>query len=282
VNALLEGKISRVVFAVGDPNPSVNGQGAEALRKAGVIVQSGLLEAEAAELNAGFIKRMKYNRPWVRVKSAMSLDGRTALANGASQWITGEKARDDVHYWRSRSSAILTGVGTVLADDPQLNVRTPENTLQPLRVIMDSLLRTPPTSRLFDVPGDVLISTTADFAAPENIARAASLEKRGARIECMSRTPRTDLSAMLARLAELEVNEVLIEAGPTLSGEFVRQSLVDELLIYIAPKLLGPQGRPLFDLPLLENLPEAQQFEIVETAALGNDLRLHLRPQAKI
>jgi diaminohydroxyphosphoribosylaminopyrimidine deaminase/5-amino-6-(5-phosphoribosylamino)uracil reductase len=148
--------------------------------------------------------------------------------------------------------------------------------------VMDSLLRTPPTARLFATPGDVLISTTADFGIAETAARAAALEKRGARVECMSRTPRTDLSAMLARLAELEVNEVLVEAGPTLSGEFVRQSLVDELLIYVAAKLLGPQARPLFDLPLLEDLGGAPRFEIVETREFGADLRLRLRPQVRL
>lgn len=281
VNALIEARVSRVVFAISDPNPHVNGQGAEALSRAGIKVQSGLLEAQAAELNVGFIKRMQDERPWVRIKSAMSLDGRTALASGASQWITGTEARNDVQRWRARSSAILTGVGTVLADNPRLNVRSPENAHQPLRVIMDSMLRTPPASRLFDVAGDVIISTTADFSVAETAARAAALEKRGARVEIVSDAPRTDLSALLARLAELEANEVLVEAGPTLSGEFVRQGLADELLIYMSPKLLGPQGRPLVDLPVLEDLTAARQFEIVETRQIGGDLRLRLRPQPR-
>jgi len=276
---LIDARVARVVFAMGDPDPRVDGEGAKALHRAGITVQSGLMQAEANDLNAGFIKRMRHGRPWVRIKSAMSLDGRTALANGTSKWITGEEARTDVQGWRARSSAILTGVGTILADDPELNVRGPDDALQPWRVVMDSMLRTPPTARLFDIAGDVLISTTSDFAVAETAARAAALEKRGARVECMSRTPRTDLSAMLARLAELEVNEVLVEAGPTLSGEFIRQSLADELLIYIAPKLLGPQARPLFDLPLLESLTGAQRFEIVETHQLGEDLRLRLRPR---
>jgi len=282
VNALIEARIARVVFAVADPNPKVNGQGAEALGKAGITVQSGLMDVEATELNIGFIKRMQRGRPWVRVKSAMSVDGRTALANGKSQWITGEEARGDVQLWRARSSAILTGVGTILADDPRLSVRSRQNAPQPIRIVMDSLLRTPPDSQLFDIPGEVLISTTADFSMPQIAARAAALEKRGARVECMSRTPRTDLSLMLARLAELEVNEVLVEAGPTLSGEFVRQSLVDEILIYMAPKLLGSQARPLFDLPLLEDLAGAQRLEPVDTVRLGDDLRLRFRPRVKI
>jgi diaminohydroxyphosphoribosylaminopyrimidine deaminase / 5-amino-6-(5-phosphoribosylamino)uracil reductase len=280
--ALIEAKVARVIYAVGDPNPQVNGAGAEMLRQAGISVQSGLLEAEATDLNVGFIKRMRFGRPWVRIKSAMSLDGRTALANGTSQWLTSDESRDDVQYWRSRSSAVVTGVGTVLADNPRLSVRKPPNITQPLRVVMDSMLRTPSNARLFEVPGDVLISTTADFTAPETIARAAALEKRGARIECMSHTPRTDLNALLARLAELEANEVQVEAGPTLSGEFVGQGLADELLIYVAPRLLGPQARPLFDLPVVEQLPEAQQFEIVESLALGCDMRLRLRPQANV
>ena len=278
-NALIDARVDRVVFAMGDPDPRVDGEGAKALHRAGITAQSGLMEAEAIELNAGFIKRMRHGRPWVRIKSAMSLDGRTALANGTSKWISGEGARNDVQRWRARSSAILTGVGTILADDPELNVRGPDDVPQPWRVVMDSLLRTPPTARLFDIAGDVLISTTSDFTIAETAARAAALEKRGARVECMSSTARTDLNAMLARLAELEVNEVLVEAGPTLSGEFIRQSLADELLIYVAPQLLGPQARPLFDLPLLENLSGAWRFEIVETRQLGEDLRLRLRPR---
>lgn len=291
VNALIEAKVSRVVFAVEDPNPKVNGQGAEALRNAGIAVQSGLMEAQARDLNPGFIKRMQHNVPWVRVKSAMSLDARTALSDGESQWITGEEARADVQHWRGRSSAVLTGIGSVLADNPRLTVRAREGddvgTPQPLRVVLDSELRTPPDAHLFAVAGEVLILTTADFESAEIRERAAALERSGAHIEGMSRATednadsrRADLQAVLARLAELEVNELLVEAGPTLAGEFVRQGLADELLIYVAPILLGPQGHPLFELPQLLDLRAAHRFHLAETSRFGEDLRLRLRPVA--
>jgi diaminohydroxyphosphoribosylaminopyrimidine deaminase/5-amino-6-(5-phosphoribosylamino)uracil reductase len=291
VNALIEAKIARVVFAVGDPNPQVNGKGAEALRNAGIAVQSGLMEPQARELNAGFIKRMSTGLPYVRVKSAMSLDARTALADGESQWITSEASRADVQHWRARSSAVLTGIGSVLADNPRLTVRARENTdapeqlQQPLRVVLDSDLRTPPDAHLFAVAGEVVVLTTADFESADIRTRAAALERSGARIEGMARagegdgnSRRADLPAVLARLAELEVNELLVEAGPTLAGEFVRQGIVDELLIYMAPALLGPQGHPLFELPQLLDLRGAQRFKLIETVQFGDDLRLRLRP----
>ena len=263
------------------------------MRSAGITVQSGLMETEATELNAGFINRMRYGRPWVRVKSAMSLDARTALADGESQWITGEESRNDVQQWRARSSAVLTGVGTVLADNPRLTVRSRESTdaggfpQQPLRVVLDSDLRTPPEAHLFAVPGEVLVLTTAEFVSNEIKERAVALERSGARIEGMSRATgdnaqsrRADLEAVIARLAELEANEVLVEAGPTLAGEFVRLGLADELLIYVAPTVLGPQGHPLFELPQLLDLRAAQRFDLVETTRFGADLRLRLRPAA--
>lgn len=290
VNALIEARVGRVVFAVEDPNPRVNGQGAEALRNAGIEVQSGLLSDAATELNIGYVTRMRHGRPWVRVKSAMSLDGRTALANGSSQWITGEAARNDVQRWRARSSAVMTGSGTVLADNPRLTVRSREpgqadsTAAQPLRVVLDSRLRTPPASRMFDMAGEVLVLTTAEFTSVDTAARAAALEKRGARIEAMiaaqsgGQGRRVDLKGVLSRLAELEVNELLIEAGPTLSGEFVRQGLADELLIYMAPAVLGPQARPLYEIPGGDDLAGARRFEIVDVTPLRSDLRLTLRP----
>jgi diaminohydroxyphosphoribosylaminopyrimidine deaminase/5-amino-6-(5-phosphoribosylamino)uracil reductase len=299
-DALIQARVARVVYAVGDPNPKVNGQGAEALRRAGITVQSGLLREQAEDLNAGFISRMRDGRPWVRIKMGMSLDGRAALASGKSQWITGEEARNDVQRWRARSSAVLTGVGTVLADDPRLTVRARESSAgaadgngpaaasQPLRVVLDSRMRTPPAARLFAVPGDVLLLTTAAFSSTEVASRAAALQKRGARVEGMSRTTvdggalahRTDLQAVLARLAELEVNEVLVEAGPTLSGAFIRQGLADELLIYMAPTLLGGDARPLFEIPPVSDLAAASRFELRESKSFGADLRLRLRPRA--
>jgi len=268
-----------VVFAVQDPNPRVRGQGAAALQRAGISVAGGLMEAEATELNAGFMKRMQVGIPLVRLKLAMSLDGRTALANGASQWITGNAAREDVQRWRARSSAVVTGVGTVLADDPRLDVRLPgENRRQPMRVVLDSQFRTPPGAKLFGVGGEVLIFGAASTAS-EIVRRQAGLEARGARIEAIPAQVRVDLQAVLQRLAELEMNELLVEAGATLAGRLIEKRLVDELLLYVAPKLLGPQARPLVDLPSLQALQDAWQFSLHETTQIGDDLRIRLRPR---
>jgi diaminohydroxyphosphoribosylaminopyrimidine deaminase/5-amino-6-(5-phosphoribosylamino)uracil reductase len=282
VEALTAARVARVVYACADPNPLVNGRGAAALRGAGIMVEAGLLEQEAAELNAGFMQRMTRGRPLLRIKLAMSLDGRTALANGESRWITGEAARHDVQRWRARSSAVLTGVGTLVADDPRLDVRLPaEGTAlrrQPLRVVLDSRLRSPPTARLFDGGGEVLILTA--LAAPED-ARAAALAARGARIESLpAQDGRLDLPAVLDRLGELELNEVLVEAGATLAGELLRQGLADELLLYVGARLLGPTARALVNLPALQELAQAPSFALLETQQIGDDLRLRLRPRA--
>ncbi|HTW37401.1 MAG TPA: bifunctional diaminohydroxyphosphoribosylaminopyrimidine deaminase/5-amino-6-(5-phosphoribosylamino)uracil reductase RibD [Steroidobacteraceae bacterium] len=289
-DALIEARLGRVVFALEDPNPDVRGKGAERLRAAGIAVESGLMQHEAAELNAGFIKRMTEGRPWLRVKLAMSLDGRTALANGKSQWITGEAARADVQVFRARSSALLTGVGTVLADDPRLDVRLEAaRARQPLRVVLDWGLRTPARARLFESAGEVWI-----FTASADAARRAMLEARGARIECLEEdaaraagpapgrdatgdTGRLDLHRVLGRLAQAEVNEVQVEAGATLAGELIRRHLADELLVYVAPVLLGPQARPLVELPRLEALGGAPRFELIESQPVGADLRMRLR-----
>jgi diaminohydroxyphosphoribosylaminopyrimidine deaminase/5-amino-6-(5-phosphoribosylamino)uracil reductase len=285
VEALVRARVARVVYAATDPNPQVNGRGAEALSRAGVAVEAGLLESEALELNCGFVKRMQQGRPWVRLKLAMSLDGRTALASGESRWISGEAARQDVQHWRARSSAILTGIGTVLADDPQLDVRVPDDasghgTRQPLRVVLDRHLRTPPQARLLSAGGEVLILTT--LAALQDARAGAPLSTRGARIESVPADgERLALGAVLERLGELEVNELLVEAGPTLSGELVRQSLVDELLLYVAPKLLGDKARPLLELPALAGLSEARAFTLLDTQPFGDDLRLRLRPRVE-
>jgi diaminohydroxyphosphoribosylaminopyrimidine deaminase / 5-amino-6-(5-phosphoribosylamino)uracil reductase len=454
VNALIEAHLARVVFAVQDPNPLVSGQGAAALLRAGISVDAGLMEAEATELNIGFMKRMKHGLPWVRVKLAMSLDGRTALANGASQWITGEQARNDVQRWRARCSAVMTGVGTVLADDPQLNVRNAGfKGRQPLRVVLDSRLRSPPGAKLFvglgaasaagggaagaatvgdvvifaavgggvptgnptrsatpsdpanlavdmadlvnalessptavavrsaEVTGPATVNTdvpvlagasggtgavvapkgaaavaaaalpaddatwagaalsgavpvksqakepagaAASVAAPGTSraagspavsgasgsasvggaasapapavspvtptpqpdspgafqARRAALVARGARIEEVAADGGfLDLLAVLTKLAELAVNEVLVEAGPALAGQLLTTFSVDELLLYIAPKLLGPQGRPLVNLPELQSLQDAWGFSLFDAKRFGDDLRLRLRPK---
>ncbi|HKT72875.1 MAG TPA: bifunctional diaminohydroxyphosphoribosylaminopyrimidine deaminase/5-amino-6-(5-phosphoribosylamino)uracil reductase RibD [Steroidobacteraceae bacterium] len=274
-NALVEARVGRVVLAVQDPNPRVSGQGAQILQRAGITVDSGLLESEAIQLNPGFMKRMREGIPWVQLKLAMSLDGRTALASGASRWITGEAAREDVQRWRARSSAIMTGIGTVLSDDPRLDVRLAgEGRRQPIRVILDGSLRTPPQARLFTTGGEVLIMTG-------NITNetAAALAERGARVEWMPGTDgKLDLRAVLERLGELEVNELLVEAGATLAGQLISESLVDECLLYIAPRMLGPQARALVDIPELQALDAAPGFTLHEVQQLGEDLRLRLRP----
>jgi diaminohydroxyphosphoribosylaminopyrimidine deaminase / 5-amino-6-(5-phosphoribosylamino)uracil reductase len=277
-DALIAARVARVVYAVQDPNPEVSGRGDELLRQAGIAVESGLMESEAVDLNIGYMKRRTYGRPWVRVKLAMSLDGRTALSNGASQWITGEASRKDVQHWRARSSAVLTGVGTVLADDPRLDVRLPpekpeEEPWQPLRVVLDTRLRTPTDSRLFTTGGEVMIMT-------EDATRGAAFAEMGVAVEAIpAQYGRLDLVAVIDRMGELEINELLVEAGPTLSGEMLRQGLVDEVLLYVAPKLLGPQGLPLVDLPQLSDLQDALGFTVAGVQRLEDDLRLRLRPR---
>lgn len=275
VDALIEARISRVVFAMHDPDPRVDGKGAAALRSAGMSVDSGLMEADAVDLNVGFVTRIRRGRPWVRVKLAASLDGRTALANGESRWITAEAARNDVQRWRARSSAVLTGIGTALADDPRLDVRVPADVRrQPLRVVLDSQLRLPPDARVLGPPGEALVLTSSDDEARRN-----ALVARGARLERIA-GDRLDLNEVVRVLAQLEVNELLVEAGPTLTGAFIAADLVDELIVYLAPTFLGPQARPLALLPELAHLQDRRRFEIVESQMIGADLRLRLRPCA--
>lgn len=288
VEALIAAQVGRVVYALDDPNPQVNGRGAQQLREAGVAVEVGLLATEAADLNPGFLKRMRTGLPWVRIKLAMSLDGRTALARGESRWITGEAARVDVQHWRARSSAILTGVGTILADDPRLDVRLraeaeadadAEGARQPLRVVLDSHLRTPAGARLLSTQGEVLILTAQ--SSFKDIQSGMRLTQKGARIEAVPEMDgRLSLEAVLGRLGELEVNELQVEAGPTLAGELVRLSLADELLIYVAPLLLGNRARPLLALPEPASLKEAQGLTLVDAGMIGDDWRLRLRPSA--
>jgi diaminohydroxyphosphoribosylaminopyrimidine deaminase/5-amino-6-(5-phosphoribosylamino)uracil reductase len=271
-NALIDAGIGRMVAAMRDPNPQVSGRGLELLTLAGVSVQVGLLEAEVRELNVGFVSRMTRGRPWLRLKTASSLDGKTALANGVSRWITGEAARADVQCWRARSCAILTGVGTVLVDDPRMNVRAPEIGRQPLKVIVDSRLATPPAAQI--LAGGALIAC----AAPDP-ARRAVLESAGAQIlELPGADGRVDLAALLRELARRGVNEVHGEAGATLNGALLQAGLVDEWLAYLAPLALGHQARGLFDLPALADMADRRGFKLLDAARVGEDLRLRLRP----
>ncbi|MBK6597983.1 MAG: bifunctional diaminohydroxyphosphoribosylaminopyrimidine deaminase/5-amino-6-(5-phosphoribosylamino)uracil reductase RibD [Proteobacteria bacterium] len=297
VDALLAAGVTRVVYALRDPNPRVDGSGAARLVAAGVRTECGLMEDAALVLNEGFVKRMRTGRPFVRLKTAASVDGRVALANGASQWITGEAARADVQAWRGRSSAILTTAATVIADDPRLDVRIAGASRQPLRVVLDRQLRMPPTARILNPPGKVLVFGSTDDVAG---GHAATLRQRGAVVEAVAEVraapagagapvqrnlaqlnlARLDLAQVLERLGSLQVNELLVESGGVLAGALLEQNLVDEWLLYLAPRLLGHDAQPLAVIQSLEQLTDARSFRIIDTAVLGDDLRLRLRPRA--
>ncbi len=268
--ALIKAGVQRVVAAMRDPNPKVSGKGFKELEAHGIRVDIGLMESEAELLNPGFISRMKRGRPLVRMKLAASLDGRTAMADGESKWISGEAARADVQKWRARSSAILTGVSTVLADDPSLNVRAMKIGRQPLRVIVDSRLRMPPTSRLLRSEGKTLVVTASDDKTlTENLKRV------GAEIAYLS-TPKkmVDLEALMKHLAWLEVNEVLVEAGATLCGAMLRARLVDELVLYYAPHAMGSAERGMFNFPPLLRMADRIRLEIQDVRPIGQDWRV--------
>lgn len=274
-DALLAAGIRRVVYGARDPNPRVNGGGAAALRAAGVTVEGGLLAAGSDALNEGFNLRLTRGRPLTRLKIAATLDGRTALADGRSQWLTGTAARRDVQRWRAQSAAVMTGSGTILADDPRLDVRDsgePEPR-QPLRVILDSRLRTPPIARVLVPPGEALILTTDVSAA------AAPLVARGVRVETVATVGgQLDLAAVLGRLAALEINEVWVEAGPRLSGALLAAGLVDELVVYQAPTVLGDAARGMFAFPSPAAPGDGPRFRLLSARSVGDDLRLVYRP----
>ncbi len=276
---LIAAGVTRVVAAMKDPNPLVSGTGFKRLADAGVEVVSGVLEQEARTLNPGFIKRMESGLPYVRSKLAMSVDGRTAMASGESQWITGPAARKDVQRYRARSSAIITGSGTVLHDNPSLNVRDESLVADSpigappapvLRVILASKFDIDPQSRMFSLPGDIIIAGTRDN---ENRRR---LDAAGASTLIAGQPGQAvDLLALLKRLADRGCNEVLVEAGATLSGAFLQAGLVDELVIYMAPKLLGHTARPLFKLPGIEKMADRVNLSITGTRVVGEDLRIN-------
>ena len=274
-DALIAAGVGNVQFAIEDPNPLVAGQGAARLRAAGIEVTTGSHADEARELNIGFFSRMQRQRPWVRMKVAVSLDGRSALDNGVSQWITGEAARIDGHAWRKRAGALVTGVGTVCEDNPRLDVRWVATAQQPLRVVVDSRLETPVASRILGAPGACLL-----YAAQADPERRAALEARGATIALAASTSgKVDLVAMLADLARRGVNELHIEAGHKLNGSFVRERLVDEFLVYMAPTLLG-SGRELAAFGPLQRLEDGLALRFHSVTMIGDDLRLIARPAA--
>ncbi len=272
-NALIDAGVARVVAAMRDPNPQVAGRGIELLTLAGIRAEVGLLETQAAALNPGFIARMTRGRPWVRLKTASSLDGKTALANGVSQWITGPAARADVQHLRARACAILTGVGTVMADDPQMTVRAFDIGRQPMRIVVDSRLRTPPTAKILQDDGAWIVCAQADRARRDALLEAGALV-----LEQPGRDGRVDLAALLAELGRRGINEVHVEAGVKLNGALLAAGLVDEWIAYLAPKVMGDPARGLFALPEYSTMAQCHDFRIQEVRQVGEDLRLTLRP----
>lgn len=283
--ALINAQVSRVVVAMQDPNPLVAGKGSQRLREAGIAVESGVLEQQARALNPGFIKRMSTGMPWLRAKSAMSLDGRTAMASGESQWITGPAARSDVQRLRARSCAIISGVDTVITDNASLTVRAEQLGLddteltaqvverQPLRVVLDSTMRLPASANILSQPGHTVV-----VAAKENQAARQALESAGAEVLVLPGDDgRVNLQALLKVLAEGQCNEVLLEAGATLIGAFWQQQLVDQWSVYMAPTLLGSDARPLLELPLA-CMAQQQRLEIQSIHPVGEDWRIDCRP----
>jgi diaminohydroxyphosphoribosylaminopyrimidine deaminase / 5-amino-6-(5-phosphoribosylamino)uracil reductase len=278
--ALIRAGVRRVVCGALDPNPKVHGEGVRQLRAAGIEVATGLCEAAVLELNPGFEKRMRTAVPRVVVKIAASLDGRVALANGASRWITGPDARADVQRLRAESGAVVTGIETVLADDPQLNVRDPAIELlgrQPLRVVLDTGLRMPATARMLTQEGEVLI-----FTAEQNLSQADALRRAGAEVigAPLTGDAHVDLEHVLRELGRRQCNDVLVEAGPTLAGAVLQLGLADELIVYVAPVLLGPDARAMAQLPPLGRLEDARRYALKGSEHIGPDLKITLVPAA--
>ncbi len=284
VDALIQARPKTVVIAMQDPNPLVCGRGIRKLNEHGIEVIVDVLAPQAAELNAGFIKRMQHKMPWVRLKMAMSLDGRTALSNGLSQWISGPEARQDVQFLRASSSAILSTAKTVLRDDAALNVRLDSQQLkqsvkvrQPVRVIIDNQLRLSGKEKLFELEGEIWIFTSSrDDVLLQNFKRANTRvfilppDSKG----------RVDLLQLLHKLAELEINEVHTECGATLSGALIQQGLVDELIVYMAPDLMGDQAQGLFDLGEISIMSDKVQLSISDVRMIGRDIKIWAKPQS--
>ena len=275
-DALIHAGLARVVLAVQDPNPKVSGNGVTRLRQAGIQVDMGVLEDKAKSLNLGFFKRMTQGVPWMRLKVAASLDGQTALSNGESQWITSSAARQDGHAWRARACAVLTGIGTVLEDDPQLNVRDVDTPRQPTLVIVDSKLETPLNAKLWQTQREVWI-----YCAQKHSDRKVALEAKGAHVMCLPNGQgKVDLHALHKDLGQKAINEVHIEAGFKLNGSLLAAGVVDELLVYLAPLLIG-QGMGMANLGTFEALSQALKLDIQNVTPIGDDIRLiaHIKDQ---
>jgi diaminohydroxyphosphoribosylaminopyrimidine deaminase / 5-amino-6-(5-phosphoribosylamino)uracil reductase len=283
VDALINAGVKRVVVAMQDPNPLVAGNGIKRLQAHGIAVEVGLMEAESKSLNLGFISRMTSALPYVRCKVAASLDGRTALSNGKSLWITGEPARLDVQHWRAQSCAIVTGIGTVLTDNPTMNVRLENTSRQPLRVIVDSNLQTPTDCKMLDpelLDSELLaISPVLIVYAQDANHKAAALTATGAQLlHLPDGSGRVDLHALLANLALRGVNEVLLEAGQGLNGAFLQAGLVDEFIFYYAPKLMGADAKAMFAIPELIEMQQAIDLQIFDVRQIGQDIRIRAKP----
>jgi len=271
VNALIKAKVKKVFIAMQDPNPLVSGQGIQKLQEASIEVEVGVMETQAQQLNIGFICRMTKKLPYVRAKLAVSIDGKTALHNGKSQWITDEAARADVQYWRASSCAILTGIGTVLSDNPKLSVRLYKNARQPLRIVVDSELKIP-------LDADILHEKPLLIVyAKDKQQKLSQLEALG--IECLQLDDRgkVDLVALIKMLAEREINELWIEAGEGLNGAFLKANLIDELMIYYAPVILGSEAKGMFTLPAYENLENKITTTLIDYRWVGQDLRMRFK-----
>ena len=290
-NALIDAGVQRVVLAMSDPNPLVAGAGSRRLQDSGIEVLSGVLESEARALNPGFIQRMEQKRPFIRGKMAMSLDGRTAMSSGESQWITASDAREDVQRLRAESSAILTGIGTVLADDPSMNVRSQRYAQierQPDRVVLDSHLRMPAQAKMLVLPGNTVVIGAQQYAPTEKIN---SLKDKGAQVYLLSgqqvvsavaqESPRTSLSLadVMSLLVQRQYNDILLEAGATLTGAMLAAGLIDELVIYMAPHLMGSDARGLFNLPAMTTMSQRMHLAIEDIRAIGRDYRIIAKPQ---
>jgi diaminohydroxyphosphoribosylaminopyrimidine deaminase/5-amino-6-(5-phosphoribosylamino)uracil reductase len=271
-DALIAARVARIVVAMHDPNPKVAGTGVQQLRAAGIDTSVGLLAHEARELNIGFVSRHERGRPWVRVKTAASLDGRIALANGVSQWITSPEARRDGHRWRARACAVMAGIGTLQADNPRLDVRDVETTRQPMRIVVDRRLEMTPSARVLE-GGNVLV-----FCAREEGERAAELRGAGAEVVALpDASGKVDLAAMMQELARRELNEIHVESGNRLNGALLKAGVVDELLLYLAPQLLGDAARGMFDLGVFTSLDERVPMSIHDLRRVGPDLRIVAR-----